>query len=311
MTKISADRTEFRSPCLRLSVQPADRVTNEQLLHCCLIVQHPTSDFCHQMRMTFPRIFLVICGVLLTACSPVGQEAVTATPRPPTATPLQTPTTVWFPPTATPTPQPFHTQVPTQEMLIGLGDLIAIDDFTDPEEWDTAVSDQGSASVSRERLTLAVQPGVYMISLQRQMVLGNFYAEITARPSLCRGADEYGFLVRANAVSYYRFSLTCNGQTHAERISQKERHDLQESVLSGDVPPGAPGEVRIGVWAAGPEMRLFLNGRFQFSISDLNLSSGTVGVFARSTGETPVTVTFSDLRVRAVEYFPPTRTPNP
>lgn len=261
--------------------------------------------------MTFPRFLIITCGLLLTACSGNGLEAITATPRPPTPTPPQTATIVWFPATATPTPQPVRTQPPTPEMLTGVGSLIASDDFTDPEEWDTAVSDQGSASVSRERLTLAVQPGVYLVSLQRQMVLGNFYAEITARPSLCRGADEYGFLVRANAVTYYRFALTCNGQAHAERISVRERHDLHEPVLSGDVPPGAPGEVRIGVWAAGPELRLFLNGRFQFSISDRNLSSGTVGVFVRAAGDTPVTVAFSDLEVRAVDYVPPTRTPNP
>jgi hypothetical protein len=196
-------------------------------------------------------------------------------------------------------------------MLTGLGGLIAIDDFTDPGEWNTAVTDEGSASVSRERLTLAVQPGVYMVSLQREMVLGNFYAEITARPSLCRGADEYGFLVRASAATYYRFSLTCNGQAHAERISVGERHDLHKPVMSGDVPLGAPGEVRIGIWAAGPELRLFLNGRYQFSITDRNISSGSVGVFARAAGETPVTVTFSDLRVRSVDYTPPTKTPVP
>jgi hypothetical protein len=263
------------------------------------------------MRMTFPRFFIITSELLLTACSAFGVDAVTATPRPPTPTPLQTPTPVWFPATATSTPQIVRTQPPTPDMLTGLGELIASDDFTDPEEWNTAISDEGSAAVSRERLTLAVQPGIYMVSLQRQMVLGNFYAEITARPSLCRGADEYGFLVRANASTYYRFSLTCDSQAHAERISLQERHDLHEPVMSGDVPPGAPGEVRIGVWAAGPELRLFLNGRFQFSFSDKNLSSGTVGVFARAVGDTPVTVAFSDLRVQAVEYVPPTRTPAP
>ena len=263
------------------------------------------------MRMTFSRLLIITCGLLLAACSPTGTVAVTATPRPPTPTPLQTPTIVWFPPTATPSPPPVRTLPPTPDMLTGLGTLIASDDFTDPDEWDTAVSDEGSASVSRERLTLAVQPGVYMVSLQRQMVLGNFYAEITARPSLCRGADEYGFLVRASAATYYRFSLTCNGHVHAARISVGERHVLHEPVMSGDVPPGAPGEVRIGVWASGSELRLFLNGRFQFSFTDKNISSGSVGVFARAAGETPVTVTFSDLDVRSVEYFPPTRTPAP
>lgn len=263
------------------------------------------------MRMTFPRFLIIACGLLLTACSGSGLEAVTATPPPPTPTPLQTPTIVWFPATSTPTPQQVRTQPPTPEMLTGLGNLIASDDFNDPEEWDTAVSDEGSASISRDRLTLVAQPGVYMTSLQRQMVLGNFYAEITARPSLCRDEDEYGFLVRASAATYYRFVLTCNGQAYAERISLSERHNLQEPVFSGDVPPGAPGEVRIGVWASGSELRLFLNDRFQFSFTDKNISSGTVGVFAHAKGDTPITVAFSNLRVQSVEYFPPTRTPVP
>ena len=261
--------------------------------------------------MTFPRFLIITFGLLLTACSGIGLDAITATPRPPTPTPFQTATPIWFPATATSTPQPVRTQIATPEMLNGLGSVIATDDFSRSSTWDTASSNDGSASISRDRLTLAVQPGVYLISLQRDIVAGDFYAEITARPSLCRGADEYGFLARANAVTYYRFSLTCSGQAHAERISVKERHDLYEPVLSGDVPPGAPGEVRIGVWAAGSELRLFLNGRFQFSISDLNLASGTVGVFTRAAGDTPVTVTFSDLVVRAVDYVPPTRTPNP
>ena len=261
------------------------------------------------MRMTFPRFLIVIFGLLLTACSGTGLGSITATPRPPTPTPLQTTTPVWFPATATPTPQQIRTQRPTPEMLTGLGVVIATDDFSRSSTWDTAASNEGSASISRDRLTLAVQPGIYLTSLQRNIIAGDFYAEITARPSLCRGDDEYGFVVRANAVTYYRFALTCNGQAHAERISVRERHDLHEPVLSGDVPPGAPGEVRIGVWAAGPELRLFLNDRFQFSISDYNLSSGTVGVFARAAGDTPVTVTFSDLIVRSVDYVPPEPTP--
>ena len=136
-------------------------------------------------------------------------------------------------------------------------------------------------------------------------------AWVVVKEMMRRGEDEYGFLVRASAATYYRFALTCNGQAHAERISLKERHILHEPVISGDVPPGAPGEVRIGVWASGPELRLFLNGRFQFSFTDKNLSSGTVGVFARAAGDTPVTVSFSNLRVQAVEYFPPTSTPVP
>jgi hypothetical protein len=263
------------------------------------------------MRMTFPHILIFICSLSLAACSGTGFDTITATPPPSTPTPLQTATPIWFPATPTPTIQPAQTQFATPEMMVGLVGVVASDDFSDPSTWDTAASDLGSAAISRERLTLAVQPGVYQVSLRRDLLIGDFYAEITARPSLCRGNDEYGFLVRANPATYYRFALTCDGHAHAERISVRERHDLHEPVLSGDVPPGAPGEVRMGVWAAGNEMRLFLNGRYQFSITDSNLSAGTFGVFARSKGDTPVTVTFTDLTVQAVNYSPPLRTPTP
>jgi len=150
-----------------------------------------------------------------------------------------------------------------------------------------------------------------MLSLKNELVLGNFYTEITARPGLCRGADEYGLLVRANAVAYYRFALTCDGQVHAERISVYEKHPLQEPIISGDAPIGAPSEVRIGIWALGTEMRLFLNGRYQFTIDDPNYASGTLGVFAFSASDTPVTVSFSNLVVRQIDLVPPTKTPHP
>jgi hypothetical protein len=177
--------------------------------------------------------------------------------------------------------------------------------------WDTAESNEASAVIDDDRLTLAVQSQVYMISLRQDLVLGDFYAEITARPGLCRGDDSYGFLVRANAVAGYRFSMYCNGLVSAERVSVGKRYDLQKPIPSGDAPPGAPGEVRIGVWAVGDEMRLFLNGRYQFSVTEPSYSSGTVGVFVNSAGDTAVTVSFSDLTVQDVIYVPPTPTPEP
>jgi hypothetical protein len=82
-------------------------------------------------------------------------------------------------------------------------------------------------------------------------------------------------------------------------------------VQSADVPLGAPGEVRLGVWASGTELRFFLNGHFQFGVSDPTLKQGSLGVFARAVGSTPVTVLFSDLSVYAVTYVPPTSTPAP
>jgi hypothetical protein len=117
--------------------------------------------------------------------------------------------------------------------------------------------------------------------------------------------------VRANAVAYYRFALTCDGHVHAERVSVYEKHPLQGDIMSGDAPISAPSEVRIGVWALGTEMRLFLNGRYQFTIADSNYASGTFGVFVKSAADTPVMVIFSNLVVQQIDLAPPTKTPHP
>ena len=111
--------------------------------------------------------------------------------------------------------------------------------------------------------------------------------------------------------SFYRFVLSCSGAIHVERIKNGTKLIILEPVPSGDVPHGAPGEVRIGLRAVGAEMRLFLNDRFQVSLVDKSFPSGAFGVFARSAGDTPVTVTFSDLTVYDVGYEFPTRTPSP
>jgi hypothetical protein len=249
---------------------------------------------------------------LLSSCAVLDAWNATPIPTPMTETPTPAPTFAWFPVSVTPTEGALATpKPPTPEMHPGIGVSILTDDFSDPSKWDTASSDQASAEVNDNRLILAVKSKVYIISLRHKLSEGDFYAEITARPDLCRGEDSYGLLVRANAVAYYRFSLTCSGTVFAERISVGKRELLQAPLPSGDVPQGAPGEVRIGIWAVGTEMRLFLNGRYQFGISNSNYPNGTIGVFLNSAGKNPAIVSFSRLSLQKVDYTLPTMTPKP
>jgi len=195
-------------------------------------------------------------------------------------------------------------------MSPGIGAVTLSDNFSDKSVWDTAASENGSATITRNRLTLTVQDGYYLSSMRRELPLSDFYAEITAHPSLCRGEDNYGLIVRGIGSYFYRFVLACNGQIRAERINGDTKLPIHEPVASGDA-PGAPGEVRIGMWAVEGEMRLFLNGRFQFSVTEKSFPSGALGVYVRSTGNTPVTVTFSELEIYEVNYVLPTETPIP
>ncbi|HVN15953.1 MAG TPA: hypothetical protein VMT73_09460 [Anaerolineales bacterium] len=260
--------------------------------------------------ISFYRIFtiLTLCG-LLAACSAFNAPLVTDTPLVPT--PIPSATIDWFPTTPTTTPTAFATYTAAPDMHPGLGDTLLNDSFDSESPWDTATSDQGGASIAQNRLTLAVQPGVYLISLRHDLNLRNFYAEITASPNLCRGNDDYGLLIRANAVAYYRFALSCNGTVAAERVSVNTRQPLQKPAPSSDAPTGAPGTVRIGVWVSGTEMRLFLNDHYQFTVNDANYKSGTIGVYVRSAGNTPAAVSFSDLTIQEVTVSPPTQTPLP
>ncbi|MBP8165153.1 MAG: hypothetical protein KAX86_06900 [Anaerolineales bacterium] len=260
---------------------------------------------CHQTRMMFLRILiLTLIAGIGSSCAFMDNLNATPTPVNWTATPSPTPTIIWFPPSATPSPAAFLTQAPTPEMRPGIGRTFLTDDFSDEDLWGTSVTEKSSAAIDNNRLNLSAQSREYIISLRKNLSEDNYYAEITARPNLCRADDSYGILVRASDVAYFRFSLYCNGTVGAERISRDEFESLQKPLPSGDVPPGAPGEVRIGVWSVGREIRLFLNGRFQFSINNTNFPIGSVGVFVNSAGDNPVIVSFSDLTLQQVDYQP-------
>ncbi len=251
-------------------------------------------------RWRLLRAIALAMTLTISSCAAVDSILATPTPIISTETPRPTSTIVWFAPSETPTPQTLSTRAPTPEMRPNVGATIFRDDFSRASLWDLAASDEASAALNQNRLNLAAQSGFYMLSLRHETSLANYYAEITAAPSLCRDQDSYGVLIRANAVAYYRFSLWCNGTVGAERVSGKTRELLQKPLPSADAPLGA-GEVRIGVWALGADIRLFLNGRYQFSIINKNYPSGTLGVFVNSAGNTPIVVSFSDLNAQAIK----------
>lgn len=261
-----------------------------------------------------PSITLTISIFLaLAACVPMQTSPALATATEPSvATP--TATIQWFPSTATPIPRPIVLPSATPIYLPGLGNEIFTDDFSSASRWNTASSDEGSVSVSRNRITIAVKaPETVLFSLRSEPLLTDFYAEINAHPALCRGEDSYGLLFRADNLDSYRYVLACDGTVRLELKKAYNRpRILAGPAPSGDVPPGSPGDVRLGVWAVGPEMRFFLNGRHQFTITNANFGLGTLGVFVQSAeSSSATTVTFSELVVQSVSYVSPTPTITP
>lgn len=261
-------------------------------------------------RLAPSLILTIITFIALSACAPT-QTQPTPVPATPTATVAPSATVQWFPSTSTATPRLIQVPTATPVQKPGIGGNLVTDNFSSENAWNTSVSDQGNVSVSRNRITIAAkEPDIYIFSLRNEPLLTDFYAEIDAHPALCKGGDSYGLLFRANNNSSYRYALSCNGTVRLERMSVNRARPLQEALPSGDVPPGSPGDVHLGVWVAGSEMRFFLNGRYQFTATDVNLGIGTIGVFAQTAPENrAMTVTFSNLNVQSVGYVSPTPSP--
>jgi hypothetical protein len=264
-------------------------------------------------------LLLAACGLILASCSGPSL-APTLTPSPVLSTVTPTSTIVWFPPTDTPLEFPTQPVASTLEYHPGVGELLFSDSFDRPELWNTSTSSVANAIVTRNRLVMSITgPGpVSISSLRNQPTVGDFYAEAMADISLCSGKDQYGLVFRAApGGNYYRFVINCNGQVRLERGNSGVTYPIQDWQPSGDASIGAPAQVKIGVWAAGSELRLFLNDHYQFTIRDPLFHTGTLGFFVSASGKAPVTVSFSDLSVYSVFYLSPTpsltssRTPSP
>ncbi len=244
-----------------------------------------------------PLVLLLILGSV--ACIPTTPLPAPSPTNTAVATGTPTPTTIWFPPTATYTPYPTPVITPTLDIQPQVGEIILSDDFSDPSLWNLSKTNTSNVAIGNNRLSLATdQPEAYLYTLRREPTLNNFYLEITANPSLCKGLDEYGLLLRVSpALDFYRFSLSCNGQIRVDKYYQGIASSPQPWTLSGAVPPGAPSSSRLSVWANGKEMRFYVNDEYQFAVRDPALQSGSIGVFIRSAQDNPVSVSFSDLTV--------------
>jgi hypothetical protein len=259
---------------------------------------------------------LLAASLMLFACTGVSPTATpTATVEP--ATPTITATINWFPATNTRTPLPAQLSTPTPGVVPNLGALLFNDIFTDANQWTATTSSAGNSIVGNNRLTLTLAEGTDLMtitSLRMQPQVSDFYARIDAQLSLCRGRDQINLLFRVTSVAdFYRYSVNCNGEMRLERVVSGKPFVMRDWTPSPDAPLGAPGQVTMSVYAAGRDLRFFLNDHFQFTVNDQFFSQGGLGVSIRSEDGSPMSISFSNLSVHAVPSVgstpPPLNTP--
>ena len=251
------------------------------------------------------KIWMLLIALSLTACltlePPASGETPLATSSPvPSLT--SSPTVIWFPPTDTPAVTPTMEITPTPGVMAELGDVLYKDQFLSSEGWSLPQSERGQVNIGNGEINVViVEPGSYFASTREKPDLGDFYAEITANPVLCSSRDEYGFLFRVyGADQYYRFALSCSGEVRLDKIISGSSVVLYPWTRSASVPVGAPSVSKMEILAVNDEIHLYINGDPQFSVDNQEKLVGSFGVYARSVGDTALTVSFSDLVIREV-----------
>ncbi len=167
------------------------------------------------------------------------------------------------------------------------------------ELWTAGKMSAGNIAFGDREISLGVsQPKGYLYSIRKDSILEDFYLEITASPSICRQKDEYGVIFHsASTQDFFRFGLNCSGETRLDRLVNGTASAPQSLIRHGAIPPGVPSVSRLGIRVIDTEMQFYANGELLFTVHDPSLPSGGLGVYARSAGEDPMTVNFSNLAV--------------
>jgi len=255
--------------------------------------------------------FICLCAFICSGCGGIQIHSMitpseTAGPTGTAIVPSAAPTEeiIWFPPTETPRPLNTPTTYVTKSAFPKLGDLILQDSFSDEKSWQTFRSDQGNAVMANHELTLAIQNGKSSIASYAQLPYqADFYLSLDVKLSLCSyHEDSYGFLFRVgNSDNYYRWQINCLGQTKLDRRYKGELLPLNDWAVNGQVRPGAPQKINIGIFAKGSALKFYINKALLFESSDTVLPEGGFGLYAHSEGYSPLTVSFSNLELYALE----------
>lgn len=251
------------------------------------------------------KISICLVVLILAACLNQEEPLVVDTPQAtntPIPSPTTSPTVIWFPPTETPALTPTTEYTPTPEILVELGDVIYEDDFSSSEGWLLPQTKRGQINIGNGEISVIInEPGSYLTGIREKPDLRKFYGEITASPILCSPQDEYGFLFSVSGIDqYYRLGLSCSGEVRLDKLNGGSTTNLYPWTRCASVPAGALSETKLAVLVVLDEIHIYVNGDHLFSIEGQQNTVGSLGVYARSVGETAMTVSFKDLVVREV-----------
>jgi hypothetical protein len=247
-------------------------------------------------------LLAVIGSILLAACTGTTEQPSMDALFSPTPTLTPTPTTQWFPVTATAMYVAVSTATPNPGANPEFGSLIFSDQTNTDKNWPASQTVNGSVLVNEGSVTLAISTPRRLLTVFRNNTsLIDYYFESTMNVSLCKKEDVMGVLFRAaGSQSYYRLLFNCQGMITLQQVIGGTPSPIKDWALSNQVQSGLNPAVKIGIWVSGKIIRIYLNDQLQFETTNNVFSDGGIGFYARSAGDTAVTVKFSSISVFAI-----------
>jgi hypothetical protein len=226
-----------------------------------------------------PTVDLVATQIanLLATQESVTRNAPLATQPPsptPSATPEATPTP---PPTPTPTTNP-------SDPALSLGDPTWKDSLDTAKNFYLFENDQTKVEAEDGALALTGRNanGWLGWSLTYAQNPSDFFLEATFRTRTCAGSDLYGIVFRASKENAgYFFGVTCDGRYN---LTYRDlNNDIQKELISmkaaSAIQAGSDQINRLGVFAQGDKISLYINGSLIDEVTDSTRSSGYFGAF--------------------------------
>ena len=185
---------------------------------------------------------------------------------------------------------------------LNLGTPDWTDSFSSASNWFLVDNDIVRFSVDDGKLRMrAKAPGnPEQWGLANRPAMDDYYLEgVFTTGSSCAGLDRYGILIRApNPNAGYVFNISCNGQFRIYEWNGSKYNELKAWTSSTAIKTGPEETNRVGVWAEGDTLKLYVN---DIVIAELNVDIYDAGQFGLLVGST--NTTNFDVFVDEISYW--------
>lgn len=190
--------------------------------------------------------------------------------------------------TPSPTEEPAVTSTPlATDPDLPSGDADYVDLFVNPGNWFSGTSSNEDEHARFEVIGGNMVMTAFNADYRENWRLSwpepqDFYLEGSFETGECSGSDRYGLFVRAANLSGnphgYMFGVTCDGK-FSIRIFDGELTNLIDWTTSEHITSGSNQVHRLGFWAKGDQIRVYVNGNRLAEIRDDTFDAGPFGLF--------------------------------